>query len=93
MVRIGFFISLGIAAALITEPFVRSRMVKVKPEDHTDKAREEFKKKAEYNRANLPSVDLPPIEPDWTAVDGFIMKTRFRFTDEGVSVRVSRLSK
>lgn len=87
MIVIGFCISLGVAAAIIAEPFIRSRMAKKKGKsdclNYTDKRREEYKQRAEYNRAHLPSMELPPLAPDWAAVDDFIMKTRCSFTDEG----------
>ena len=82
-IGIGFCIGIvGIAAALISEPFIKKRMKKNKSHDnYAEKSREVYKQKVEYNRAHLPSVELPPINPDWNAVDEFIMETRFRFTD------------
>lgn len=80
-IGIGFCVSLGIAAALFAEPFIRSR--KHKTVNYADKKREAFKQRAQYNRSHLPSVELPPLEPDWAAVDRLIRETRFRLADEG----------
>lgn len=84
-IGIGFCIGIvGIAAALISEPFIKKRMKKDKARDnYAEKSREVYKQKVEYNRAHLPSVELPPINPDWNAVDEFITETRFSFTDNG----------
>lgn len=83
-------ISIGVAAALIVEPFVRSRTAKKrmnevceKENEVYEKEREEYRQRAEYNRAHLPSKELPPIFPDWDAVNRLIEETRFRLYDEG----------
>lgn len=46
---------------------------------------DEFLRRTEckYNRAHLPSTELPELAPDWLFAEKFIMETRFRFTDEG----------
>ena len=83
-IGIGFCISIGIAAALISEPFIKNRMKKDKARDnYAEKSREVYKQKVEYNRAHLPSIELPSINPDWNVVDEFITETRFSFTDKG----------
>ena len=76
-------ISIGVAAALIAEPFLRSRTAKKRMNEVYEKEREEYRQRAEYNRANLPSKELPPLSPDWDAVNRLIEETRFQLYDEG----------
>ncbi len=78
-----FFISVGVASALIAEPFVRSRETKKRRNKIYEKEREEYRQKTEYNRAHLPSKELPPVSPDWAAVNRLIMETRFRLYVKG----------
>lgn len=77
-----FFISVGVASALIAEPFVRSRETKKRRNKIYEKEREEYRQKTEYNRAHLPSKELPPISPDWDAVNR-LMGKKGRLFDEG----------
>ncbi len=72
-------VSIGIAAALIAEPFVRSRTPKKRREKIVAKEREEYQKRIEYNRAHLPSTEPPELSPDWQALNEFIFVSRFRF--------------
>ena len=76
-------ISIGVAAALIAEPFLKSRTAKKRRNEVCEKEREEYRQRAEYNRAHLPSKELPPLSPDWAAVNRLIEETRFRLYDEG----------
>ena len=87
---IGSFITLlfsaAFAAAIIAEPFFKKRTSDKKDENEHSEYSErqlEYYRRAEYNRTHLPSMELPPLDPDWYAVDNFTMETRFRFTDEG----------
>lgn len=77
-----FFISVGVASALIAEPFVRSRTAKKRRNKIYEKKREEYRQRAEYNRAHLPSKELPQLSPDWAAVNR-LLETRGRLFDEG----------
>lgn len=76
-------ISIGVAAALIAEPFVKSRAAKKHRSKAYENWREEHRQKVEYNRAHLPSKELPQFSPDWAAVNRLIEETRFRLYDEG----------
>lgn len=80
-------ISIGVAAALIAEPFVRSRTAKKRISEAREKEKTEYRQRAEYNRAHLPSKELPPLSPDWDAVNRLIEETRFRLYDEGEAFR------
>lgn len=79
---VGFFISLGIASAVIAEPFIRKSLSKekcavVNAEDAKELA--ELRRRAEYNLAHLPSSEPPRLSPDWQKINDFIKLTRFRF--------------
>lgn len=86
----GLFISVGVAAAIIAEPFVERKMKKNR-ENYANEKRgnaesaeqREYRQRAEYNKAHLPSMELPPLSPDWDAVNGFIQETRFCQWDGG----------
>lgn len=83
MMNVLSLISIGVAAALIAEPFVKSRAARKRRNEVYEKKREEYRQRAEYNRAHLPSKELPPFSPDWAAVNRLIEETRFRLYDEG----------
>lgn len=76
-------ISVGVAAALIAEPFLRSWVVKMRRSEERGKEPAEYRQRAEYNRTHLPSKELPPISPDWDAVNRLIEECRFQMYVEG----------
>lgn len=41
--------------------------------ESANKEREEYGKRAEYNREHLPSKELPPLSPDWVVLSEFIL--------------------
>lgn len=51
--------------------------------ESANKEREEYGKRAEYNREHLPSKELPPLSPDWVVLSEFILKLQWQFVDEG----------
>ena len=76
-------ISIGVAAALIAEPFVKSRAAKKRRSKAYENWRTEYRQRAEYNRAHLPSKELPQFSPDWNYVNRLIIETRFQLYDRG----------
>lgn len=57
----------------------------------TEEREREYKKRIEYNRSHLPSAELPPLKPDWYAVNEFIVSTQFRIrVENGAFTRFSR---
>lgn len=60
-----------------------AKLTKKESQYGIDKCEEEYIRQIEYNRAHLPSTELPPLAPDWIAIDEFILETRFWFIDEG----------
>lgn len=49
--------------------------------------RKDFREFLKKNLADLPSTQLPKLAVDWAAVDRFIKKTCFSFTDNGDTFR------
>lgn len=64
---------------------MRKRAAKKRRNKICEKERKEYRQRTEYNRSHLLSKELPPIFPDWNAVEDFIEKTRFDFTNKGES--------
>lgn len=50
---------------------------------YKEQRQQEFLKLITYNREHMPSLELPPLAPDWAVADGFITETRFGFADKG----------
>lgn len=75
------FISLGIAAALIAEPFVKSRITKNKRDKGPS---EKFKRTVEHNLAHLPPKDIPQLSAKIDAAKKLIVKSHMRlYTIDG----------
>ncbi len=67
----GFLISLGAVGALFAgDIYLDRRRIRKKRE----KERLERKQKIEYNKAHLPSMELPKLSPDMEAVEELISK-------------------
>lgn len=79
---VGFFISLGIASAIIAKPFVRKALRKEKCAASNSKdAKElaELRRHAEYNLSHMTSAEPLQLSPNWWRINDFIKSTRFRF--------------